>query len=138
MKHERDRERLRKLHEKLRQEKIQQMIGLDKIADISTSQLDGGPEMRRNQHDLVMLKKNGRQQPINRSPSKHSGSPQKYPMILQSADELFKNRKLTFEDLHKLNYKHFNNGKEKQEDQFRPSDIIDLNDKDDNDVLRKF
>ena len=59
-------------------------------------------------------------------------------MILQSADELFKNRKLTFEDLHKLNYKHFNNGKEKQEDQFRPSDIIDMNDKEDNDVLRKF
>ena len=48
LKHERDRERLRKLHEKLRQEKIQQMIGLDKIADISTAQLDGAPEVKIN------------------------------------------------------------------------------------------
>lgn len=44
---------------------------------------------------------------------------------------------MTFEELQKLNYKQFNNGQEGS--QFKPSDILDMNDIDsDDEILSKF
>ena len=44
---------------------------------------------------------------------------------------------MTFEELTKLNYKQFNNSKD--EDNFNPADILDLNGDDSEDeILRKF
>lgn len=57
------------------------------------------------------------------------------PMI----DDVFKGRSMTFEELTKLDYKQFNNGKAGA-DAFIPSSILDLNDDDESEdeILRKF
>ena len=58
-----------------------------------------------------------------------------------SVDEVFKNRNMTFDDIDKLNYKQFNpkRGGGGGADVFKPSDILDLDDNDDDDeILRKF
>lgn len=59
-----------------------------------------------------------------------------------SVEEVFKNRNMTFEDIDKLNYKQFNKqrgGGGGGVDVFKPSDILDLDDNDDDDeILRKF
>ncbi len=58
---------------------------------------------------------------------------------MQSVDEVFRNRNMTFEDIDKLNYKQFSKAGAKG-DQFQPSDILDLDDPGDSDdeILRKF
>lgn len=57
-----------------------------------------------------------------------------------SIDDVFKNKHMTFEDIEKLNYQQFNIQDGEGQDQFRPSDILDLDDADDSDdeILQKF
>lgn len=57
---------------------------------------------------------------------------------MEPVDELLKNKNLTFEDIDKLDYKQLNRGV--KEDQFKPSDYLDVNDTNDSDdeILRKF
>lgn len=59
---------------------------------------------------------------------------------INNIDDVFKNRNLTFEDIEKLSYKQFNQkgGGLKAQDMFRPSDILDLDDDSDDEILRKF
>lgn len=58
---------------------------------------------------------------------------------INNIDDVFKNRNLTFEDIEKLSYKQFNQrGGGLKADVFRPSDIIDLDDDSDDEILRKF
>ena len=56
---------------------------------------------------------------------------------IHSIDEVFNSRNMTFADIEKLNYKQF---KGKNADSFKPSDILDLNDNDDDEdeILMKF
>ena len=55
---------------------------------------------------------------------------------LPIVDDIFKGKSMTFEELTKLNYKQFNTGKEPE---FKPSDILDMNDIDsDDEILSKF
>ena len=57
---------------------------------------------------------------------------------LPIADDVFTGKSMTFEELTKLNYKQFNTNS-KDEDNFNPSDILDINgDDSDDEILRRF
>jgi len=57
---------------------------------------------------------------------------------MRSVEEVFKNKNITFEDIHKLHYDQFNRGS-KNESGFKPSDILDMDDRDsDDEILKKF
>jgi lipoate-protein ligase A len=60
----------------------------------------------------------------------------KGPKNFSSVEDVFKNRNMNFDDIHKLNYQQFS--KPGRHD-FKPGDIVDLNDKDsDDEILNKF
>ena len=63
---------------------------------------------------------------LKRSIDRANGSKKAVP-ILHSVDEMFKNKPMTFEDIHTLNYKQFIKPGTKHES-FRPSDILDMDD----------
>lgn len=52
-------------------------------------------------------------------------------------DELLTNKRLTFEDIQKMDYKQMNRGGNKR-DNFVPDDILDIDDSEDDDELSKY
>ena len=112
----------------MRKEKMEQMMGLDEIAELTESQIVGKSAVNQNQLDRMQAKASARQ--IEKSRKQTTPG-------LKSVEEVFKNKKMTFDDIHKLNYQQFN--KPGRHEAFKPSDILDLNDKDsDDEILSKF
>ncbi len=55
-------------------------------------------------------------------------------------EEVYKNKQLTFEDIDKLSYKHFNKFNKKENDYFNPHDYIDIDNTLDqkDEILKKY
>ena len=176
LKYANDRKELRRIHEKLRQQKISQMLGNEQIPPSIAATIKSGrivsntrdaskklsPRFRAGSN--VASPKGSRERLANGarvdntfdrvSPAKvysniHDGHTQKrgndnntgsgnYQL---SIEEMFKGKPMTFEDIDRLNYEAFTtkggalkrnaNGKNtitKDDNEFRPSDILDLDD----------
>lgn len=121
------------MHEGLRKNKLEQLMGAE-----SQVQRQLVAERSPRSHIMDANQKRDKQfQNLQQIQNKMQKNELRH---INNIDDVFKNRNLTFEDIEKLSYQQFNQkgGGLKAKDVFRPSDIIDLDDDSDDEILKKF
>lgn len=117
----------------MRKEKVHAMAGLGDLAEMTEDQVIGNKSTRKSQENLETMRKLAAKRQMNK---KLLDSEVKN---LAPVEDMFKDKNITFEDIHKLHYNQFNKVENKNDRVFNPKDILDLDDRDsDDEILQKF